>query len=107
MPAPIAARGNTALVSMRPDANPRTILGGSPAMKESLVKLPPALTPPTPSAGARYVMGMDGGATKTMAAVLDLETLAVHVAHGGARTQGADRGGAALRGRLPGGPKGR
>jgi N-acetylglucosamine kinase-like BadF-type ATPase len=58
-------------------------------MKESLVKLPPALTAPTPSAGARYVMGMDGGATKTMAAVLDLETLAVHVAHGGPSNEDA------------------
>lgn len=51
--------------------------------RESLVKLPEAITHPTPGPSARYVMGMDGGATKTVAAVLDLETHAVHVAHGG------------------------
>jgi len=57
--------------------------------RESLVKLPRAITHPTPSAGARYVMGIDGGATKTVAAVLDLETLAVHVAHGGPSNEDA------------------
>ncbi len=38
---------------------------------------------------ARYLMGIDGGATKTLAAVLDLETLALHLAHGGPSNEDA------------------
>lgn len=41
------------------------------------------------SASARYVMGIDGGATKTLAAVLDLETKALHLAHGGPSNEDA------------------
>jgi glucosamine kinase len=57
--------------------------------RPSLVTLPPALTEGTPQAGGRYVMGIDGGATKTLAAVLDLELLEVHVAHGGPSNEDA------------------
>ncbi|HEV7938521.1 MAG TPA: BadF/BadG/BcrA/BcrD ATPase family protein [Solirubrobacteraceae bacterium] len=33
--------------------------------------------------GARFVMGVDGGATKTLAAVLDLQEQTLHLGHGG------------------------
>ena len=51
--------------------------------RASLVQLPPSLFSPSSRADARYVLGLDGGATKTLAAVLDLERVQVHVAHGG------------------------
>ncbi len=35
------------------------------------------------SVGARFVMGVDGGATKTLAAVLDLQEQTLHLGHGG------------------------
>jgi glucosamine kinase len=41
------------------------------------------------NAGARYVMGIDGGATKTLAAILDLESHALHCAHGGPSNEDA------------------
>jgi N-acetylglucosamine kinase-like BadF-type ATPase len=40
-------------------------------------------------ASTRYVMGIDGGATKTLAAVLDLEARALHLAHGGPSNEDA------------------
>jgi glucosamine kinase len=40
-------------------------------------------------ASARYVMGIDGGATKTLAAILDLESHALHLAHGGPSNEDA------------------
>ena len=43
--------------------------------REPLVTLPPALLKPGTDTGARFVMGVDGGATKTLAAVLDVRTL--------------------------------
>jgi N-acetylglucosamine kinase-like BadF-type ATPase len=49
---------------------------------EPLVSLPPALLAPGADADARYVMGVDGGATKTLAAVLDLRERALHLGHG-------------------------
>jgi glucosamine kinase len=52
---------------------------------EPLVALPPILASaptPTSATGARFVMGVDGGATKTLAAVLDLVDRSVHVGHG-------------------------
>jgi glucosamine kinase len=55
----------------------------------SLVALPSALQEPTRVAEARYVMGIDGGATKTVAAVLDLRERAVHLAHGGPSNEDA------------------
>src|ERR1700730_13335865 len=51
--------------------------------RDSLVQLPPALMRPRASGRARFVMGIDGGATKTLAAVLDLEDHALHVAQRG------------------------
>jgi glucosamine kinase len=50
--------------------------------REPLVTLPSALTAPAPRTGARFVMGVDGGATKTLAAVLDLQERALHLGHG-------------------------
>jgi glucosamine kinase len=55
----------------------------------SLVELPPSLLSPARRADGRFVMGIDGGATKTLAAVLDLERVEVHVAHGGPTNEDA------------------
>ena len=57
--------------------------------RDSLVQLPPALVAPAPPSEARYVMGVDGGATKTLAAVLDLDAPAVHLAEGGPSNEDA------------------
>ncbi len=60
-----------------------------------LVTLPAALAPagPGPAArageGARYVLGIDGGATKTLAAVLDMKREALHLGHGGPSNEDA------------------
>ena len=68
--------------------------------RDPLVVLPPALVAPGFAAratdgaadgdgagqgwsAARFVMGVDGGATKTLAAVLDLEEQTLHLGHGG------------------------
>jgi N-acetylglucosamine kinase-like BadF-type ATPase len=51
--------------------------------RASLVTLPAALTAPGINGGARFVMGVDGGATKTLAAVLDLSERTLHLGHGG------------------------
>jgi glucosamine kinase len=53
-------------------------------IREPLVRLPAALLAPRPGAdgAGRYVMGVDGGATKTLAAVLDLQEQALHLGHG-------------------------
>jgi glucosamine kinase len=56
---------------------------------DSLVKLPAALIEPAPCADARFIMGIDGGATKTLAAVLDMHAKALHFAHGGPSNQDA------------------
>jgi glucosamine kinase len=57
--------------------------------REPLVTLPPALMAPAAGlhgaqarAGARFLMGVDGGATKTLAAVLDLGERTLHLGHG-------------------------
>jgi glucosamine kinase len=43
-----------------------------------------------PAAGqARYLLGIDGGATKTLAAVLDLKRATLHLGHGGPSNQDA------------------
>jgi N-acetylglucosamine kinase-like BadF-type ATPase len=61
-----------------------------PAMRrDPLVRLPDALTRPQRRPDARYVMGVDGGATKTLAAVLDLQAKTLHVAHGGPSNEDA------------------
>ncbi len=79
--------------------------------RSSLVQLPPALAPsslgppsprglpsspalaPSLAAGdgnaPRFIMGIDGGATKTLAAVLDLRSGQLHLGHGGPSNQDA------------------
>jgi glucosamine kinase len=57
--------------------------------RDSLVQLPSALTLPSASRKARYVMGIDGGATKTVAVVLDLESNALHLSHRGPSNEDA------------------
>src|SRR5438309_6367882 len=57
--------------------------------RDPLVRLPDALMHPAHRADARYVMGVDGGATKTMAAVLDLEQRTLHLANGGPSNEDA------------------
>ena len=55
-----------------------------------LVELPDELLRPGSSRTAsRYLLGIDGGATKTLAAVLDLEQCAVHLGHGGPSNEDA------------------
>lgn len=51
--------------------------------REPLLTLPPALTAPGAAANPRFVMGVDGGATKTLAAVLDIRDGVLHLGHGG------------------------
>ena len=61
----------------------------------SLVQLPAVLSSEQPRTDARYVMGVDGGATKTLAAVLDLSALegkgekVLHLGHGGPSNEDA------------------
>lgn len=57
--------------------------------RESLVQLPHVLTQPQARGEARYVMGVDGGATKTLAAVLDLQEQRLHLGHGGPSNEDA------------------
>lgn len=59
--------------------------------RSPLVTLPPALTRTgvAPQADARYVLGIDGGATKTLAAVLDLRERALYLGHAGASNEDA------------------
>jgi glucosamine kinase len=61
--------------------------------RDPLVTLPPALAGPGPGSaaaqGARYVLGIDGGATKTLAAVLDLEQRVLRLGHGGPSNEDA------------------
>jgi glucosamine kinase len=71
--------------------------------RDSLVSLPPTLarfdpvapaaSPPAraggENAGGRFLLGIDGGATKTLAAVLDLERRELHLGHGGPSNQDA------------------
>jgi N-acetylglucosamine kinase-like BadF-type ATPase len=66
--------------------------------RDPLVRLPDALTrPKRPSADARHLLGVDGGATKTVAAVLDLDTGRLHIGHGGPSNQDAVGATAAVR----------
>lgn len=63
--------------------------------RDPLVTLPPSLIAPlVPTAGngadgARYVLGIDGGATKTLAAVLDLGERVLHLGHAGPSNEDA------------------
>jgi glucosamine kinase len=54
-----------------------------------LVTLPEELTHPSTREGARYLLGIDGGATKTLAAVLDIEQDALHVGRAGPSNEDA------------------
>ena len=54
-----------------------------------LVELPSSLTAPTPRPDARYLLGVDGGATKTLAAVLDLEGRTLHIGRAGPSNEDA------------------
>jgi len=54
-----------------------------------LVSLPPELTSPHPVKDPRWLLGIDGGATKTLAAVIDLERDQLHVGHGGPSNEDA------------------
>jgi N-acetylglucosamine kinase-like BadF-type ATPase len=59
-------------------------------MKQApLVQLPPVLMRAQPARDARFVMGVDGGATKTLAAVLDLRSGELHLGHGGPSNEDA------------------
>jgi N-acetylglucosamine kinase-like BadF-type ATPase len=51
--------------------------------RQPLVELPPAIADPPRSGTARHLLGVDGGATKTLAAVLDLQERVVHLGHAG------------------------
>lgn len=63
--------------------------------RDSLVDLPAVLSSEQPRTDARYVLGVDGGATKTLAAVLDLRGLQgtgeklLHLGHGGPSNEDA------------------
>jgi glucosamine kinase len=57
--------------------------------RTSLVQLPTVLSQAQPRSDARYLLGVDGGATKTLAAVLDLELRALHLGHGGPSNEDA------------------
>jgi glucosamine kinase len=57
--------------------------------REPLVELPHALTHPHRGEHQRFLLGVDGGATKTLAAVLDLQTQALHLAHAGPSNEDA------------------
>jgi glucosamine kinase len=63
---------------------------------DSLLQLPPAIAEPGSRARGRFVMGIDGGATKTLAAVLDLETHELQLAYGGPSNEDAVGGQAAV-----------
>lgn len=56
---------------------------------DPLVQLPAELTGPQPRSNARYLLGVDGGATKTLAAVLDLQERKLHVGHAGPSNEDA------------------
>ena len=57
--------------------------------RDPLVQLPFPFAMPASPPNARFVMGIDGGATKTVAAVLDLEGRALHLAQRGPSNEDA------------------
>jgi N-acetylglucosamine kinase-like BadF-type ATPase len=57
--------------------------------RDPLVLLPDAIMRPKPRPDARFVLGVDGGATKTLAGVLDVQSSALHLAHGGPSNEDA------------------
>ena len=54
-----------------------------------LLELLPVFAQPQPRREVRYLLGVDGGATKTLAAVLDLEQEVIHLGHGGPSNEDA------------------
>jgi glucosamine kinase len=62
-----------------------------------LVELPAVLAQEQPRRDARYLLGVDGGATKTLAAVLDLQARVLHLGHGGPSNKDAVGADAAVR----------
>lgn len=67
--------------------------------RDPLIELPRALLEPKSDPDVRYVMGVDGGATKTLAAVMDLRDGVLHLGHGGSSNPdavGAEAAGGAL-----------
>jgi glucosamine kinase len=75
-----------------------------PVARTPLIELPSALlidgrSQPSPGPRARFVMGVDGGGTKTLAAILDLQRRVLHLGHGGPSnpdSAGPERAGRAL-----------
>lgn len=57
--------------------------------RDSLVQLPRTFTQASLDGEARFVMGIDGGATKTLAAVLDLHSHSLHIAQAGPSNEDA------------------
>jgi glucosamine kinase len=57
--------------------------------RDSLVQLPPALTGSATRSESPYLLGIDGGATKTLAAVLNVERGSLHLGHAGPSNQDA------------------
>src|SRR3977135_2562496 len=65
--------------------------------RDPLVQLPEALVHPQRRVDARYVMGGGGGATSTLAAVLDMEAEALYLGHAGPSNQDAVGASSAVR----------
>jgi glucosamine kinase len=57
--------------------------------EDPLVELPVELTAAQAPSDARYLLGVDGGATKTLAAVLDLEQRVLHLGRAGPSNEDA------------------
>src|SRR5271165_4745274 len=57
--------------------------------RRSLLELPAVLAQPQATTAARYLLGVDGGATKTLAAVLDMEGDVMHLGHAGPSNEDA------------------
>ncbi|MGH2865125.1 MAG: BadF/BadG/BcrA/BcrD ATPase family protein [Solirubrobacteraceae bacterium] len=57
--------------------------------RDPLVQLPDVLTQPQAGGDARYLLGVDGGATKTLAAVLDVQEMTLHLGQGGPSNEDA------------------
>jgi N-acetylglucosamine kinase-like BadF-type ATPase len=77
-------------VAIELDPNPARDSWEDHAMnRDSLVQLPPELDEPGSRPDGRYVLGVDGGATKTLAAVFDLQEGVVHLAQGGPSNEDA------------------
>ena len=91
MPAFGLAPGKTALASIGRDPNlvPPSLRGSRHAKRSPRHAAPAADRSRPGRADARYLLGVDGGATKTLAAVLDLEAGTLHVGHGGPSNEDA------------------